>query len=160
MLPLQMSSGRWGRPDPSPPQPGLVGHGLPPRSFLVFTLGTKKWSSLRAEQSYFVCPLGSHFAESWAVSWACTGSLLEFLPLPEEPVPASVLLCAAVGEAHLQRKPQAEAPPSLGPVGVFSFSFSPFILTSLAFNVIKIVETVGFRRVCSPGGSAGPLGSC
>lgn len=64
VLPLQMSSGRWGRPDPSPPEPGPVGHGLPPRSFLVFTLGTKKRSSLRAEQSYFVSLLGSHFAES------------------------------------------------------------------------------------------------
>lgn len=122
MLPLQMSSGRWGWPDPSPPEPGPVGHGLPLRSFLVFTLGTKKRSGLRAEQSCFISLLGSHFTESWAVSWACKGSLLEFLPLPEEPVPASAPLCAAVGEGHLQRKLQAEAPWSLGPVGVFSVS--------------------------------------
>lgn len=31
-----------------------------------------------------------------------------------------------------------------------SLSFSPFILNSLAFNVLKIVETVGFKRI-TPG---------
>ena len=36
------------RLDPTPPEPGPVGHGVPPWPFLVFTLGTKKWSSLRA----------------------------------------------------------------------------------------------------------------
>ena len=103
--------------------PGFSTHGISQARVLEW--GASAFSEFKGRAVLFHLPLRLSFRRKLGCPLDLHRCLLEFLPFPEEPFPASAPLFAVEGEGHLQRKPQAASSPLAGTSGGL-LSHSPF----------------------------------